>query len=63
MTQLRIPREEFLTYRSATAFLLSRVASADIRILMFFGQHGCECDRLVFLHCLREITKPGINNL
>ena len=61
MTQLRIQREDFFAYQSATAFLLSKDVSADIQILMFFGQNGCM--RLVSLHCSGEKTKPGINNL
>ena len=61
MTQLQIQKEEFLAYRSATVFLLYRVASADIRILMFFGKYGCL--KLVSLYCSGERTKPEVNNL
>ena len=43
MTELQVQREDFLRYRLATAFTLSRVASAAIRVsVSFWSTWLCE---------------------
>ena len=43
MTQLKVQRKYFLAYRSATAFLLSRVASKSIQsLILFWSTWLCE---------------------